>query len=730
MMDAKSEGVGTGAIREIPERAKIDGAPEPPRADRPPPAPPAPSARPARLTSERIRYEAWRFVELTALAGLAFAQPLLDVFGKSPDVFIASSLSATSILVFAVGLVLIPPLILWMVTALFAIGGKALEAQAHRVAMCLLVGAFVAQAVAATFVTPATVALALAAAVGFGFLVARFSATRLWVRFLAIAPAGFLVLFIFASGATPLIIESSADSAAVTTSATNHSVVMLVFDELPLESLLDGKGRINAIDFPNFATLQRESSWYRNTSSVAGWTNYAVPAIVAGQVNAGKNPSNNDNLFNLLGSTHDLYAREPITRYCPPSKCKTESAGSGSLGSFADQAVRTWITRIAEPSPSATGSAPVDDAEPTDQVDLEAFDDAVLAGKHHESEYLESFAQQLTGSESRPQFAFAHIVVPHRPWDLTPSGRRFEEHRPPETNGDTWATGAGTDEHRLAHMLSLQYADKLLGTVIDRLKETGGWDDTILVVTADHGMSFTNGDKMRQGTTTNQADVLWVPLFIRAPELPEGLVSDRPTLSVDIVPTIIDILGITSAYPMDGLSVRDKTEREDLRPVYPPTWNKIPSGSKTPLPIDGKSNFAKALKGAPLGQGSDDLRIYRFGPDANLVGTPEPDDAPIDPGASVKITSGTSTIDFDPDSGRIDAQVVGEVTGLRASGKPPQRLAVGLNGTIVRAVGFSGPSFWFTIPEGRLQPGPNELHFYLIDGPEGRGTLTRVEVSP
>ena len=89
------------------------------------------------------------------------------------------------------------------------------------------------------------------------------------------------------------------------TVAANTPVVVVVFDELPLASLLDEHLEIDAARYPNFAGLAAGAYWFRNATSVSESTIHAVPAILSGRMpdlnllaTAGDHP---DNLFSWLG---------------------------------------------------------------------------------------------------------------------------------------------------------------------------------------------------------------------------------------------------------------------------------------------------------------------------------------------------------------------------------------------------------------------------------------------
>ena len=60
-------------------------------------------------------------------------------------------------------------------------------------------------------------------------------------------------------------------------------IVHVVFDELPLSTLVGADGDIDAKLFPNFARLARASTWYRNATTVNDLTAAAVPAQLTGE---------------------------------------------------------------------------------------------------------------------------------------------------------------------------------------------------------------------------------------------------------------------------------------------------------------------------------------------------------------------------------------------------------------------------------------------------------------
>ena len=73
-------------------------------------------------------------------------------------------------------------------------------------------------------------------------------------------------------------------------------------------------------------------------------------------------------------------------------------------------------------------------------------------------------------------------------------------------------------------LLQASYADQVVGQVMDRLRETGLCDNAIVVVVADHGIGLQPGGAVRapvgdELASTDYADLLYVPLIIKAPDL-------------------------------------------------------------------------------------------------------------------------------------------------------------------------------------------------------------------
>ena len=107
---------------------------------------------------------------------------------------------------------------------------------------------------------------------------------------------------------------------------------------------------------------------------------------------------------------------------------------------------------------------------------------------------------------------------------------------------------------REAYENGVRTLDTALSNYLRRAEAAHVFDDTIIVVTADHGESFGEHDTLHHGRRLYD-ELLRVPLAIRAPGWPEGLVVEEPVSLLDVVPTVLELLGLPVPSDGDGQSL-------------------------------------------------------------------------------------------------------------------------------------------------------------------------------
>ncbi|HEY0191002.1 MAG TPA: sulfatase-like hydrolase/transferase [Kofleriaceae bacterium] len=110
------------------------------------------------------------------------------------------------------------------------------------------------------------------------------------------------------------------------------------------------------------------------------------------------------------------------------------------------------------------------------------------------------------------------------------------------------------DHVRALYDSNVSYQDDLIGQLIEKLKAWGVWDQTMLIITADHGDEQWEEGRVGHGGSERET-LLHVPLIIHYPPMfPAGKVSEGSE-GIDIVPTIADALGVQVDPEWQGMSL-------------------------------------------------------------------------------------------------------------------------------------------------------------------------------
>jgi hypothetical protein len=657
---------------------------------------------PQRL-SARLRTELLAFLELFVLCGFAITQPVLDVTGRSPEYFLFNRASRGDILLLAATVTLLPAAVAFAAELLVGLLGRPARRAAH---LAMVGGLLTVLAIEVGKKLSSLRGAPLAVlALGVGLVATWLFATRpglkLWIRYLTPAPLVFMLLFVLASPVAGLVRPQDKAALPPASGATggrpSPPVVMVFFDEFPMASLLDHSGRIDARMYPNLARLAGDATWYRNATGVEWYTPFAVPAMLTGRYPVRMVPpissQYRDNLFTLLARSHDLKVSESVTQLCPPQLCPTTTvttARDTGFRTLAKDTAKTW-TQIA--LPYETGSDP--SAQFVEETGTEATPTAPTpkAGKPgasgqvddpgsvYQPSRFEEFLDQFK-TTGRPGFYFLHLLMPHTPWRYLPSGMQYDYPTKFWGRGGPQGKNWGQEPWPVTvshqrHLLQVAFTDRLVGQMIKRLKRMGLYDDALVVVTADHGISFTPGHNVRIPEKGSAHETAWVPLFIKAPHQTSGRVDDRNWEHVDLVPTVADILGVKVPWRVDGVSGLGPPARTQTQKAF---YDR--PGHR--MLLDGPSNLALAMRGVTdrlLRPQDGPIGLYRVGRYAQLVGRSTADvgiRSPSSLAATIKPPTNLGAID--PSSGKVPAMVMGQLEG--ATNVPRPAIAVAVNGTI------------------------------------------------
>ena len=469
----------------------------------------------------------------------------------------------------------------------------------------------------------------------------------------------------------------------------NPPVVVLLLDEFPADVLLRRDGRIDSVRYPNFARLAREGYWFPNATTVYDSTPRAIPAILTGRTpregTKGTADDHPQSIYTMLGRRgYRVVDSEEATSICPehycPGTADRDISVLHNLANERDRRLSRWIARI---------------------------------------------------SARRRALYVKHALLPHVPWIYLPSGRQHRLRARDPVRGITGVRSFGDPDvaksNFLRQLLQIGYVDRQLGRLMARMERAGIWKRALVVVTADHGYAFQVGVESRRQTDASNVHLIApVPLFIKAPGQRRGRTVRSYVRTVDVVPTIADILNVSPGYSVDGRSAfsRAVRQRRSVRVVERYFNGSIRIGAGA---FERRRRAFVRRKLRLFGTGprrGQDWRLYRgIGPNRELLGRQLAELAVTASAAgSTRIGRADALAAVDLASKLRPVHIAGRIS----SGRPHKReIAVAVNGS-VQAVsrsffleGRKGETFSVVVPEWVLREGRNDVDVFEVRGRPG-----------
>ena len=472
---------------------------------------------------------------------------------------------------------------------------------------------------------------------------------------------------------------------------TRPHVVLIVFDEFGGDIMLGPNGRIDAGRYPHFAALARDGTWFSNAHTSYDSTTKAVPLILDGVApRKGTAPTVRDHpqsIFTALGRRgYRILTSEEATALCPKRYCPAERARRPAI------------------LPNLKGGR---------------------------AERFERFIRSIRGS-GRPTFWMKHALLPHGPWVYLPSGEQSRPDGPELLPGMQTIPGFYDDylthHNQQRQLLQLGFADRLLGRVIARLKSQGMYDDTLIVVTADHGFSWKVGTQTRRSVDLSNVHELGpVPLIVKRPGRPARHVNPSLARTLDVTPTIADVLSVPLGYRADGRSAFSRAVRARRAvSIVKRDFSEVVRLSARRWEARRAAVVRHRLR--ELGSGDWASLFTGFGPHRKLIGR-QVADVRSATQARATLSLARAYAHVHRASGVVPTQVAGRIRG---SGPNQERdIAIAVNGRIA-AVGRSFhlrgqalESYSVMVPEDSLREGRNRIEVLEVSDSGRMALLAR-----
>jgi hypothetical protein len=699
-----------------------------------------------------------KILHVFALNALALAQPFFDALVYSPTFLIAHRIGPVDIILLTVVLMAGLPCLLIAIIFLSGYLSKKLY-EGVFILIFVLLSSLTALHITKeipSYSGSTQAILALLIGLTTYVIYRRYQPVKLFFNYLAPLVLFFPANFLFNTEATKLLFPYAHEHSYPASNIKNEKkapIFLIVLDEFPITSLMDEKGMIDSVRYPNFHELSKNSNWFRNAVAVSEWTDVAVPAILTGQY-----PSQDrtqipmledypDNLFTLLEPHYEFEVFEEVTHLCSSEKC-----GNPQLSELPKRTLQIYsdllvlFGHLALPHDYSIGLPPI-------QNRWKNFKERRGEKGNVYDERLEQFEDFIgsINSKNKSTLYFLHLTLPHSPTIYLPSGKAYDETynmiigRDPST--DSWSTDSWlVTQAYQRHLLQVGYTDRLMGRIIQKMKALGIYDEALLIVTADHGISFLPGELARGYTQFNYPDILSVPLFIKLPHQKKGAIRDETVKVIDILPAIASTIGLPVPWTTDGENPfkPDKENTENRKLADQVKIQNNPLLDILKFPRDPYMKY-KTLKKKHLlfGSGPENL-LYKIGPGKDLLGLK------IEYALENKLIARVEAEIHQPgpiaqvskDNNFMPSWITGRVRGLDINyyqlplnrtpflsvvenpdstiqfNPFPIKLAIGVNGVIqaTTQTGYFSNLEWFAalIPENALHEGANKISVFKI----------------
>ena len=293
-------------------------------------------------------------------------------------------------------------------------------------------------------------------------------------------------------------------------------------------------GELDAESFPNIAALAQDGVWFTNATTNYYLSREILPVII--DPARSLNEQFDIRLYTQLLSVEGRYINDcGRVMTCRGIGYLTENeqlrvAGNLSLRAFY-QATPEWVeTAISRPMGLLLDRM----GWPYPPVDRGGFQSIT-------KRQIRLFLDDIKGPTALGRIHLLHLILPHDPFAFNEEGKALPS----------------PGSHRQQSM----FADVLVGEFISKLKTVGIYDETVIIVTGDHGRRFRPPSR----ETPPIPSMPRVPLVIRAPGLNSD-VSDVDYQHTDFGPTLRDILGLPPSNDTEGVSAfsTERPQRDKL----------------------------------------------------------------------------------------------------------------------------------------------------------------------
>lgn len=336
------------------------------------------------------------------------------------------------------------------------------------------------------------------------------------------------------------------------------NVVLVIIESLRHDSLRATGSKVSTMPFLD--ALAERSLLFSNTYAQGSATHYTVPAILS-------------SLYPLKLPGDDKLVRTDYPRTLFWDLLKRLGYRTGyfssqneNWGNLRRYLMTPGLDRFFHSRDYAGATM----LNPLDQGVWDLYQRGLLkAGYLDDAVTVATFSEWLGKNPAdAPYLAVLNLQAAHFPYEM--AMHMETPFRPNEIDFEAsylWYPPSRTQVMRNRYRNSLRYVDERLSDIHEQLAQRGELENTIFVVVGDHGEAFHEHAMVTHGRSLHQETVR-IPLLIHAPGLlggeEQGQVNDLPVQQIDIIPTLLGLMGLPSHPNQQGIDVlaRHRIARE------------------------------------------------------------------------------------------------------------------------------------------------------------------------
>ncbi|MFB6212574.1 MAG: sulfatase [Candidatus Magasanikbacteria bacterium] len=337
-----------------------------------------------------------------------------------------------------------------------------------------------------------------------------------------------------------------------------NKILLVMIDALRYDSLsFNGYRRRGNKTTPNIDEIAEDSTIYKHAITAGPATHYSQTALTTG-----KYPSNMDfaGAFTELGDKTETIAEDL------------------KKNGYSTMAIHTAM--LNRDKGFGRGFDEYHEAQFMPKIKLEK--DYITCGLYnlvfgkdsrtlHKNKILKNY---ISENKDQPFFSYACYTNTHNPYRAPyPWNRKFEREVEEWMDEEMidYISGPGSANKAIANYedlseeeidvirsrydAGLAYLDHRIGEIIEHLKKEGIYDETMIIITSDHGELFGEDGLFYHALSIRQ-ELIHVPLIVKYPGQEEGEVVEKPVSLLDLYPTILEEAGIDTGEPdFDGVSL-------------------------------------------------------------------------------------------------------------------------------------------------------------------------------